>query len=291
MKNKKQTIRIIDAPMYRYWQALYMAFYSSRLYVDVAKRWRGYGVLYLLLVLVIALIPLSARIIFEFDRYFNEQMILPLEALPPLYVQNGEVAFDKPMPYLIKNKTGDIVAIIDTTGAVKKINSTYPKLNFLITKDTLYFRPPKSQIFALNTTPTSGDDVYAQPLGKGSNEVFVAKDWVRSSGLLNLKLMTEILVYPVMTMFVFGLYTIFMLTLAFIGQLFALIVFKFPITFKDACRLFLVASTAQVFVFFVLLAANVVFAGIGILYVALIAVYFNYAVFSVKRESKKMVFA
>ena len=40
----KNKLKLIDAPVYRYWDALYMSFYSRRLYVDVGKRWRGLGI-------------------------------------------------------------------------------------------------------------------------------------------------------------------------------------------------------------------------------------------------------
>lgn len=289
MRKKNQSMRVIDAPMYSYWRAIYMSFYSSRLYVDVAKRWQGFGILYLLLVIAIASIPLSARIIYDFNRYFDEQMILPLTKLPPLYVQNGGVVFDKPMPYLIKNKTGAIVAIVDTTGKIKNMDNVYPQLTVLITKDKLYFRPPKFHLFFDTPTPTKSEDTFVQPLDKSSNEVFDAKAWIASSGIMTLKFMTELFVYPLVMTFLFGLYVVFMLALAFIGQLFAQIIFKFKIPYKMAARVLLVASTVQITVFFILLTTSVVFSGTGLLYMVLLAVYFNYGILCVKRESNKMV--
>lgn len=290
MSKKKQTMRLIDAPIYGYWQTLYMAFYSSRLYIDVARRWRGFGVLYLLFIIAIASIPLSVSIIIYFNRYFDEQMILPLENLPPLYVQNGKVVFDEPMPYLIKNRSGDVVAVIDTTGStVTKMIAAYPQLTILITKNKLYFRPPSFQFFLNNPAKTSSGFVSIQTLNKASNEVFVGKKWVESSGILKLKLTSEIIIYPVVVMFIFAVYVVFMIFLALMGQLFAWSIFKLKLTFQEACRLFLVASTAQIAVFFTLFTANIILPGTGIFYVALMSTYFSYAVISVRRESKKMV--
>lgn len=287
--SKKQRLRPVDAPFYSYWQGIYLAFYSSRFYVDVAKRWRGYGVLYLLLVVAIALIPLSARVIVYFNNYFDEQLVLPLKKLPPLYIQNGKVEFDKPMPYRIKNSAGETVAIIDTTGEVKEIDASYPELTLLITKDKIFFRPPQFRLFFTNPAELKGDKIYAQSLSKGSNEVFMGKDWVASSGILKLKWVAELLVFPLLTCFVFGLYATTMLFLAFIGQLFAITIFKFRLSFKDACRLFLVASTAQTFIYFGLLAAHISISWGGIFYIILLAFYFSYAVLAVRRESKKVV--
>jgi len=289
MNKKSKSLRVNDAPMYNYLQAIYMSFYSRSLYVDVAKRWKGFGALYLLLVISIASIPLSARIMYDFNQYFDQQMILPLTELPPLYVQNGGVVFDKPMPYVVKNKTGAVVAIVDTTGKVKNIDQTYPELTVLITKDKLYFRPPKFHLFSNTPVPLKQQDTFVQPLDKASNEVFDAKAWVASSGIMNLKLMTEILVYPLIVMFLFGLYVVFMLGLAFIGQLFAQIIFKFKVPYKMAARVFSVASTVQIAVFFIVLTAGIVVPGAGLLYMVLLAVYFNYGILCVKRESTKLV--
>lgn len=291
MAKKSKQMQTLEMPLYTYWQALYLAFYSSRLYVDVFKRWRGYGVLYLLLVIAIATIPLSLRIIYYFNHYFDEQMIAPLKQLPTLYIQNGHVVFDKPMPYFIKNKKGDVVALIDTTGTVKGMDKTYPELTVLITKDKLYFRPPKFRLFFKEQDELKGDNIYAQSLSKQSNEVFIGKEWVETSGVLKLKWVAALLVYPLMTGFIFGLYVIVLLFLAFTGQLFSIIIFKFKMSFKETCRLFLVAATAQTFILFLFMALNITLPLSGFSYIALLAVYFSYAALSVKRESKKLVLA
>ena len=81
----------------------------------------------------------------------------------------------------------------------------------------------------------------------------------------------------------------FMVFLAFIGQLFAIIIFKFKLKFKESCRLFLVASTPQVAVFFAFHTANISLPGEPTVYTILLAAYFSFAVLSVRRESKKMV--
>ncbi|HEL8434089.1 TPA: hypothetical protein U0D75_002421, partial [Legionella pneumophila] len=84
---EKNKLKPIDAPIYSYWQALYMSFYSKRLFVDVGKRWRGIGLIYLLLVVAICSIPFSIRIASDFNKTFNQQIIQPLLQLPTVYVQ------------------------------------------------------------------------------------------------------------------------------------------------------------------------------------------------------------
>lgn len=290
MSKKNQGLRQIDAPIYSYWQALYMAFYSSRLYVDVAKRWQGYGVLYMLLLIVLASTPLSVKIIVDFKRYFDEQLTYPIGQLPPLYIQNGQVTFDKPMPYLIKNSAGEVVAIIDTTGKVTGIDGAYPKLSILVTKNKLHYRSPEFKLLAFKKEqqPYEGT-VSSQTFDKNDNGIFVGKQWLVTSDIAKIKYSTEALIYPVLALFWFSLYTVFLMAFAYMGHLFALIIFKYRLKYKEACRLFLVASTPQVLVLFVLLTTNTTVPGGGIGYMVLLAVYFNYAIICVRRESNRLV--
>lgn len=287
---KKQQTRLIDAPIYRLWQALYLAFYSSRLYVDVAKRWRGYGFLYFLLMIGITMIPLSARIIFDFNQYVEEQVLLPFKQIPPLYIQNGSVSFDQPMPYFIKNNAGHVVVIIDTTGKVTKINKVYPELTLLVTKHKLYSRSPIFHLFFMDLPISTGDSVHAYSFDPEDNEVFVSQEWITLSHILVIKWMVMTMVYPVMVLFFFGLFFTFMIVFVFLGQVFAHVILKFDIKFQAACRMLLVSSTPLFSILFVLLSVNVVISGIGFFYVALLAAYFSHAVLALKRASNKMVF-
>lgn len=50
MSEQNKVLRKVDAPFYNYWQAIVLSFFSSRLYVDVGKRWKGLGFRYLLLI-------------------------------------------------------------------------------------------------------------------------------------------------------------------------------------------------------------------------------------------------
>ena len=92
-------------------------------------------------------IPFTLRMSLVFNQSFNQQIIDPLLQIPTFYVQNGEVSFDKPMPYLIKNKKGQVVLIIDTTGKVDDFTEQYPYLSILINKNIIYFKIPTPQLF------------------------------------------------------------------------------------------------------------------------------------------------
>jgi hypothetical protein len=281
--------RLIDVPHYKYWQALYMAFYSSRLYVDVAKRWRGFGCGYFLLMLSILVLPMAIKIMLDFNHYFDEQVILPFKMTPEIYIQNGQCSFDKTMPYFIRNPQGDIVAIIDTTGKITTIDNTYPKLTILITEHQLVYRAPKFHLFFLDSPIAFDNQIQVSPFEPDANEVFEGDDWIKYSHIMVFKWFTLFIIFPVITMFLFGLSFSFMLAFALLGQVFAHVILRFDLRFQTTCRLLAVASTPLFSVVLNLLSMNFLVKGQGLFFIALLAVYFSYAVLRVKHESKKMV--
>jgi hypothetical protein len=282
-------LRRVDAPLYRYWQALYLALYSGALYVDVAKRWRGFGMLYLLLVVAITMTPFAGQFIYDIHQSIDEQILSPIQKLPLLYIQNGNVEIDQPMPYVIKNKKGDTVVIIDTAGKVKKIIDEHPELRLLVAKNKLYLRNPKMNFFFGHLINSANTKIYVQALNENMNEVFDGNLWVNSSRVKRLKWSILYSLYPMLIMVVYSLTLVIMLPFAFIGKLFSHIVIKHDMPFKTASRVFMVSSTGTIYLFFLSLLFNVSLPGIGIFYMALLSIFFFYGVLCVKRESKKLV--
>lgn len=289
MAEQKKSLRKIDAPFYGYWQALVLSFFSRRLYVDVGKRWSGLGIIYLLLAIFIFSIPFSLRIILEFNQFFEQEIIEPLKQLPPIVIQNGQVSFDKKMPYFVKNKSGMVVSIIDTTGTVTTIDKTYPALTTLITKDKFFYRVPSPKFFFTKDMNQTEDAVYAQPLSKNLNQIFDGNSWVSSSGIMRVKLLSQIIIYPTIALLFFVLYLIFLLVFALMGQFIANLFFHFSISYKQSSRLLMVSATPQIAVLLLGLTFNWLFTGFGLLLIILLAAYFGFAVLSLKRESQQLV--
>lgn len=284
---KIETNEPIELSQYSYWQALYMSFYSSRLYVDVAKRWRGYGILYFLLLVMLATIPFMTRLTMDLNQYVK-QLVTPIEGLPTLMIQKGQILFDKPMPYFIKNQQNEVVAMIDTTRKIDEFNPKYPKLMMILTKDKIYFRPPPIQFFFSDTPKNLEENqIKITQIDRNSNEVFSSKDLIAKSGIQKLKYLIQFILYPSVAMLIFSFYVTLLMMLAFIGLLFSIIIFQSNLKYKEVCRLFLVSSTPQVLMFFTLLTLHVPLPGGNFYNILLLAIYFNYALISVNRDKKK----
>jgi hypothetical protein len=285
----KKSLKLIDAPVYKYWETLYLSFYSRQLYVDVGKRWRGFGLLYLLFVIAVLSIPFATKVSFNLNKSYNEQIIEPLLLLPTVYVQNGDASFDKPMPYLIKNKKNQVVAIIDTTGKVDSFNAQYPYLNILITKNIFYYKLPTPQFFSAPAPDLNAGVPLSQTFGKGSNFVFDGKKIIEENSVTRFKYASELLTYPMVIAILYSMFVILFLVLAFLGQLFSNVFFGFTVSFKQSSRLFLVATTPMLFLLIFTLTIDYIFPGLGFILLALIVFYFSFAIFSLRAESRRLV--
>jgi hypothetical protein len=74
MNNKEMESTSSTKARYHYWQAFILSLYSPKLYVDVAQRWRGFGLNYLLLLVALLCIPFSIRFIANFNIYFTDKV-------------------------------------------------------------------------------------------------------------------------------------------------------------------------------------------------------------------------
>jgi hypothetical protein len=289
MAKVKNKLKPINAPIYGYGKALYLSFYSKRLYIDVGKRWRGYGIGYLVLLIALWSIPFSIKMALDLNTLFNEQLTEPLLAIPTIYIQNGEATFDKPMPYLIKNRKNEVVLIVDTTGQVNEFSEKYPKLTILINKDRVSFRMPGLQALGGAAAINNPNKPLVQSFGKGENLVFDGKKIVEQGAFIQWKYAGQLMVYPVITVVFFSMFLMIFLILGFLGQLFTRIFFSFRITVQQSSRLLMVATTPMMLVLLGILISNVMFPGYGFLLMVVLSVYFSLAVYSLKSESKRVV--
>lgn len=284
-----KTLRNVDAPFFRYWQALYLSFFSGRLYIDVAKRWKGLGIGYLLLLICVTTLPLSARLAYDFNSFYDQQVIAPLKEIPKLYVQNGLVTLDKPMPYRIKNKEGKVVLIIDTTGQVTTIDKTNLDLTMLITRDQFLYRLPVPQFYTNDYSAPETSDVYAQSFDKGMNQIFDGKEWLQSAGIERVKWTSDFMFFPIVTAAFFTIYLCFFLVCTFMAQLGARLFIKKSLTYKQTCRLFIISATPSVALLFVSLTTTVGKSFLGPILLILMIFYFSYAVYIFKQEGNQLV--
>jgi hypothetical protein len=287
MAKTKNKLKPINTPLFGCWKALLLSFYSKRLYIDVGKRWAGYGIRYLVLLIALWSIPLAIKVGIDFNEVFDQQLIEPLSIIPTIYIQNGEATFDKPMPYYVKNKKNQVVLIVDTTGNITDFIDKYPYLTILVNKDKVAFRMPGLQFWG--DKRMNPNKPLIQYFGEGENLVFDGKKIVQQSTFMQWKYVAQLMIYPLVAVVFFSMFVFMFLVLGFLGQLFARIFFSFHLTLKQGCKLLMVSSTPMMLVLLGLLLFNHTFPGFGFLLIAVLATYFSFAVLSLKSESKRLV--
>lgn len=292
MTKNKTKLGLIDARIYKYWQALYMSFYSRRLYVDVAKRWKGFGLMYCLLLMTVASIPFAVKSVIDFNQYVGSDFIKPVSEIPPFKIVHGKAVFEENMPFIIKNSLAQDVVVIDTTGKINSMNEKYPDLIMLITADKYYFRAPKLRFLKddlKNQRYFDTQRIESFDFSNIESGVFDAKAWIKDSNLMRLKNGLLAFIYPFLVSAFFGIFVTFLLVLSMMGQLVSYTIFKYKLKFKPACRIMMVSSSVGLSLFLCLKATQYNTNLMNCMCILLIIGYFCFAVLSVRRESRELV--
>ncbi len=124
---------------YNYLQAIFMSFYSRRLYRDVVTNWGASVVLYLFFILAISWfitsLSMQPKITSSFTQFANT--LAP--QIPEIDIKNGIVKTPENKPYVMQDlDTKEVIAIIDTSG--KYANLQGSKAKILVTKNVIFYR-------------------------------------------------------------------------------------------------------------------------------------------------------
>lgn len=110
---------------YPIFQVPLLCFFSRELYRDVALRWQGVALGYLLLLLALCWIPGVIRIQRSFASFVDHEAPLLIDQIPDVNIVAGQVYVDAPQPYTIRDpETGEALLVIDTTGTITSLEQT-----------------------------------------------------------------------------------------------------------------------------------------------------------------------
>ena len=123
----------MEPKRFTYFHALWQSFFSRALYVDVAKRWRGIGFLYLLLIVILSWLPDLVKMQVGMQDMRGEEAEGLIRQVPAINITDGVASADVDTPYFIKDpKDGKVMAIIDFTGKYSTLDDT--SAVFLLTR-------------------------------------------------------------------------------------------------------------------------------------------------------------
>lgn len=131
---------------------LYMSFYSSELYQDVGRHWKGAGLGYLFLAMAILQVPMAVKIHVGFAKWVATGANEVVDKIPQIAINHGEVSTNVATPYYIPqpadpanrlSKTSEYLAVIDLTGQYKSLEDV--NSDILLTRRSLIVRNRPSE--------------------------------------------------------------------------------------------------------------------------------------------------
>ena len=100
-----------------------LSFFSSALYRDVARHWKGVCFGYLFLLLAVLWIPVMVDFHLALGRFARDDAPPMIEQVPRIEIEDGVVSVDAEQPYRISDpETGEVIVVLDTTGQVTSLD-------------------------------------------------------------------------------------------------------------------------------------------------------------------------
>lgn len=252
---------------YNVLQAIYMSFYSKKLYRDVAMRWGGKAFLYLfMLVIFIWILPISAMQD-ALNKNYAQYSILYVQQIPVVKIEKGSIKTPDNKPYFVKNPdTKETIMVIDTTGKYTDLKQTDAKI--LVTKSELISqaRRGETRIMQLPDTLTMTVDPWVV-----NKYIQNSLSYVWIFAFIFLVLISYI--YHIFQALVYGL----------VGKIFNFVV-KSPMSYIQMVQVALVAITPPLLIATILESFVIIFPYQALFYFLLAMFYLFYGI-SANKES------
>ena len=139
-------------PQYSRFTALVLSFFSTSLYRDVARRWRGIGLLYLLLLMFVTWLPVVIRWHLQMRAWSDGGAAQrQLAEFPTITIRNGVVSIAEEEPYVWRDvESGEPILVVDTSGAFDLPEAKTARM--LLSRSTLEARnnPTETRVYDLS---------------------------------------------------------------------------------------------------------------------------------------------
>ncbi len=123
---------------YRFFHIPPLAFFAKDLYRDVALNWKGTCLGYLLLLLIVCWVPRTMKVNSTLSNFIDAEAPKFVFQVPIITIKDGIASTDVPQPhYIYEPDSGDVLAIIDTTGQITSLEGTDAIV--LLTESTVFF--------------------------------------------------------------------------------------------------------------------------------------------------------
>lgn len=251
---------------YSVWQAIFMSFYSRKLYRDVATNWGGMAFLYLLLIVSLAMVYWTVQIQLALNQVYVKVTDKFVAQIPVLTVKEGKISTPEKRPYLIKDADGkEVIAIIDTTGKHTSLKGT--KAGLLITETEIISTPKPTQT-RIDKVPENMSLVF---------DPVVVNEYVKGAFSW-----AWLLIFPVLVIVMYLYRLIQALIYAILGRIFGAIT-SAGVTYAQTLQIALVSITPVIVLVAIINALDVTIANCGLWAFVIGVGYLFYGVLANKR--------
>jgi hypothetical protein len=192
---------------------------------DVAKKWKGAGLLYLLLLACLTMIPFALHFHSGVGKIAVDKLYPLVDKIPDIKIARGQVSINKPEPYFLTTPGGRAVGVIDTTGKVTSLENG--KYYLLLTKNSLMYRQSDTETRTYNLSKVE--------------DFSLTRDQVKKWSALGVK-WAGFAAYPFLAAFSYAWRIIQALIYALIGLIFAKLA-RTKLSYSSLMRLSAVALT------------------------------------------------
>lgn len=265
---------------FKYLRGIAGSLYSAGFYRNVAKKWRGLGFFYLLLLVALCMVPPAIRFSLSLKNIEHaragsylgmaETLAKISSQLPDITIKDGTLHTDAQQPYTIYNESAKPMVIIDTTGNTTTLRESSARL--LITKDYALAKFDEdnierimfNELLEMLLIPSKGEILL-------NNSTFPQMVSERSNYFSSV-----FFIFFMMSNFLF--YLVLMVLLTGVGILLSAAL-KADLSFKAIVRLVITSSTFSIILFSVLFFLDKqIFANETLVLLALQFAYLFYAV-------------
>jgi hypothetical protein len=231
--------------LYTYWETFLLSFYSQEVYVDAAKRWRGFGALYLFFVCFILTFPLYFKFVGTVNSYFKEYIMPSVSVAPDLLIHNGTVT-------IMEKGTGKpMKKQVWIWPATPSAKYTSPFILISPTRTSDSFSTVSIPILVTHNAVRLN---FEHPfMKKAFLEKMLIPISTKDDHLLSADLLTRMaentrsdfiaLGYCLMAYLLWGAGLIFLYVFSILGRMVASMFLYYPLRWKESIRLLVVAST------------------------------------------------
>lgn len=243
-KKKTQNQQTKKTNHYSYLQALGFSFYSPNIYIDAAKRWKGIGGKYLLLLSFILSLPLALQFAQKTLHYFSDKLEPGLKEMPTLIIKDKKLSFQEDKTKGITAKTNMWIwppapsakhshpeIVINLPRSLASFRSVF--IPILITQDYIQIQ---------SFSPLGKEPVTDQmKIDKEDDAVIGPKQVEKIVNQIKLNLISS--AYPFLSWFMWALILVCALFFSSLANVFYFAIYRTKLPFLQAVRVFCIATT------------------------------------------------